>query len=112
MPKPNRKEAGSFSGHELQKLQRLYIQGGAAYGSLCISVKPSHLPVPKVRQFLHSKRLYTKITLATPNVKRVKAFAKIRNKIWCLYLASVDKLVKDENGVKNRLLHQICLIKA
>ena len=51
MPKLNREEAGSLSKSERQKLQRLYTQGGAAYGSVRNLVKPSDLSVSKVRQF-------------------------------------------------------------
>ena len=54
MPKLNREEAGSLSKSERQKLQRLYTQGGAAYGSVRNLVKVSDLSVSTVRQFLHS----------------------------------------------------------
>ena len=58
MPKLKKEEAGSFSKSEHQKLQRLYTQGGAAYGSLRNLVKASNLSVSKVRQFLHPKPSY------------------------------------------------------
>ena len=66
--------------------------------------KTSRFPVPKVRQFLYSKASYTKFTLAARNRKR--AFAKIRNEIWCMDLAHVDKLAKENNGVNYLLLRQ------
>ena len=100
MPKLKREEAGSLSKSERQKLQRLYTQGGAVYGSVRNLVKASNLPVSKVRQFLHSKPSYTKFTLATRKFKRKKAFARFKNEIWCMDLAYVDKLAKDNNGVK------------
>ena len=106
MPKLKREEAGSLSKSERQKLQRLYTQGGAAYGSVRNLVKASNLPVSKVRQFLHSKPSYTKFTLATRKFKRMKAFARFKNEIWCMDLAYVDKLVKDKNGVKYLLVRQ------
>ena len=53
MPKLKRAEAGSLSKSERQRLQRLYTQGGAAYGSVRNLVKASILSVSKVRQFLH-----------------------------------------------------------
>ena len=90
----------SLSKSERQKLQRLYTQGGAAYGSVRNLVKASNLSVSKVRQFLHSKPSYTKFTLATRKFKRMKAFARFKNEIWCMDLAYVDKLAKDNNGVK------------
>ena len=104
MPKLKRKEAGFLSKSERQNLQSLYKQGGAAHGSVRNLVKASNLLVSKVRQFLHSKPFYTKITLATSKIKRMKAFARFENEIWCLDLAYVDKLAKDNNEVKYLLV--------
>ena len=106
MSKLKREEAGSLSKSERQKLQRLYTQGGAAYGSVRNLVKASNLSVSKVRQFLHSKPSYTKFTLATRKFKRMKAFARFKNEVWCMDLAYVDKLLKDNNGVKYLLVRQ------
>ena len=63
MPKLKGEEAGSFPESERQKLQRLYTQGGAAYGSVRNLVKASNLSVSNMRQFLPSKPSYTKFTL-------------------------------------------------
>ena len=100
MPKLKREEAGSLPKSELQKLQRLYTQAGAAYGSVRNLVEASDISVSKVRQFLHSKPSYTKFALATRKFKRMKAFAFLKNGIWCMDLAYVDKLAKDINGVR------------
>ena len=100
MPKLKKEDALSLSKFERQKLQRLYTQGGVAYGSVRILVKTSNLSVSKVRQYLHSKPSYTKFTLATLKIKRMKAFARFKNEIWCMDLAHVDKLAKDNNGVE------------
>ena len=51
MPKLKREEAGSLSKSERQKLQKLYTQGGAAYGPVPNLVKASNPSVSKVRQF-------------------------------------------------------------
>ena len=59
-----------------------------------------------MRQFLHSKPSYTKFTLATRKFKRMKAFARFKNEIWSMDLAYVDKLAKDDNGVKYLLVRQ------
>ena len=99
-------EAGSLSKYELQKLQRLYTQGAAAYGSVRNLAKASRLPVSKVRQFLHSKSSFTKFTLAARKFKRMRAFARFRNENWCMDLAYVDKLAKENNGVKYLLVRQ------
>ena len=112
MPKLKKEEAGSLSKYERQKLQRLYTQGAAAYGSVRNLSKASRLPVSKVRQFLHSKDSYTKFTLAARKFKRMRAFAKFRNEIWCMDLAYVDKLAKENNGVKCLLVRQDLLDRA
>ena len=104
MPKLRREEAGFLSKSERQKLQRLYTQDCAGYGSVLNLVKASNLSVSKVRQVLHSKHSYTKSTLATPKLKRMKAFARLKNEIWCMDMAYVDKLAKDINGVKYLLV--------
>ena len=69
-------------------------------------VKASNLSVSKVRQFLRSKPAYTKITFATRKFRRMKAFARFKNEICCVDLAYVDKLAKDNNGVKYLLVRQ------
>ena len=57
-------------------------------------------------EFLHSKASYTKFTLAARNFKRMRAFARFRNEIWCKDLAYVDKLAKENNVVKYLLVRQ------
>ena len=106
MPKLKIEEAGSLSKYERQKLQRLYTQGAAAYGSVHILAKASRLQVSKVRQFLHSKASYTKFTLAARKFERMRAFARFRNEIWCMDLVYVDKLTKKNNGVMYLLVRQ------
>ena len=59
-----------------------------------------------MRQFLHSKPFYTKFTLAIRKFKQIKAFARFKNDFWCMDLAYVDKLAKDNNGVKYLLVRQ------
>ena len=100
MPKLKIEEAGSLSKYERQKLHRLYTQGAAAYGSVRNLSKASRLPISKVRQFLHSKDSFTKFTLAAQKFKRMRVFASFRNEIWCMDLAYVDKMAKENNGVK------------
>ena len=43
---------------------------------------------------------FAKYNLATRKFKRMKAFARFKNEIWCMNMACVDKLAKDSNGVK------------
>ena len=100
MSKLKVEQAGSLSKYERQKLQRLYTQGAAAYGSVRNLAKASRLPVSNVRQLLHSKASYTKISLATRKFKRMRAFARFRNEIWWTDLAYVDNLAEENDGVK------------
>ena len=106
MPKVKIEEAGSLSKYERQKLQRLYTQGVAAYGSVRSLSKASRLPVSKVRQFLHSKDSSTKFTLAARKFNRMRAFARFRIETWCKDPAYVDKLAKENDGVKYLLVRQ------
>ena len=81
MPKLKEEEAAFLSKYERQKLQRLYTQGAAAYGSLRNLAKASRLPVSNVGQFLHSKDSYTNLALAARKFKRMRPFARFRNEI-------------------------------
>ena len=36
----------------------------------------------------------------------MKAFARFKNDVWCMDLAYVDKLARDNNGVKYLLVRQ------
>ena len=104
--KAKAKGRASLSKYECQKLQRLYTQGAAAYGSVRNLAKASRLPASKVREFLYSKASYTKFTLGTRKFIRMKAFARFKNEIWCMNLAYFDKLAKENNGVKYLLVRQ------
>ena len=106
MPKLKIEEAASLSKYARQKVQRLYTEGAAACSSVRNLAKASRLPVSKVRQFLQSKDSYTKLTLAARKFKRMRAFVRFRNEIWCMDLAYVDKLAKENNGVKYLLVRQ------
>ena len=106
MPKLKIEEAGTLSKYERQMLQGLYTEVAAAYGSVRNLAKAIKLPVSKLKQFLYSKASYTKFTLATRKFKKMRAFAGFRNEVWCMDLAYVDKLAKENNGVKYLLVRQ------
>ena len=106
MPKSKKEEAESLSKDERQNLQRLYTQGGAFEWFVGNLVKTSNLAVEKVKLFLHSKPSYTKFTFGTRKIKRMKAFARLKNEICWVDLAYIDKLANDINGVKYLLLRQ------
>ena len=106
MPRVKKEELGSLSKSERQKLQRLYTQGFAAYGSVRKLAKAAKLSPSKVKEFLHSKTSYFKFTQATPKVKKMRASARLKSEIWCMDLAYVDKLARDNNGVMYLLVHR------
>ena len=89
---PKREETGSLSKHERQKLPRIYTHGPAAYGSVRNLTKASKLLFSMVRHFLLSKQSYTKLTFTTRKFRRMRAFARYKNEIWCMDLTYVDKL--------------------
>ena len=104
MPKAKNEEAGSLSKSETAKLQRLYREGKAAYGSVQNLQKASGLSKKKVTDFFYRKNSYTKIRRAIRHFKRLPAFSKRINEIWCLDLAFMDKLSEFNNGVKYLLI--------
>ena len=106
MPRVRKEELGSLSKSERQKLQRLYTQGFTAYGSERNLAKAAKVSPSKVREFLHSKTSYTRFTEATRKFKRMRVFAEFKNAIRCMDLAYVDKMSKDNNGVKYLLARQ------
>ena len=106
MPKVRKDELGSRSKSEPKKLQRLYTQGFAAYGSACSLAKAVKLSPLKVRELLHSKSSNSKFTKATRKLSTMRAFARFKYEIWCMDLDKVDKLAKDNNGLKYLLNRQ------
>ena len=106
MPRVKKEEIRSLSKSERQKLQRLYTQGFAAYGSVRNLAKAAKLSPLKVREFLHSNTTYTRFTQATRKFKRMRTFARFKNEIWCMDLVYVDKVAKENNGVKYLLVRQ------
>ena len=104
MPKAKNGEAGSLSKSERAKLQKLYREGKAKYGSVQNLQKASGLSKKKVTDFLYRKNPYTKIRQAIRHFKRLPAFAKRINEIWCLDLSFMDKLSEFNNGVKYLLI--------
>ena len=106
MPRVKKEELGSLSKSEREKLQRLYTQRFAPYGSVRNLAKAAKLSPSMVREFLHSKTSYTRLTQATRKFKKMRAFARFKGENWCMDLAYVDKLAKHKNGVKYLLVHQ------
>lgn len=88
----------------LAKLQRLYEKGYSGYGSAKNLAAASGLPLSTVKKFLHAKDSYTLYHNATRKFKRQKVYARYINDIWCMDLAFVDKLSKENRGIKYLLV--------
>ena len=104
MPKQKIEKLGSFSKSEKVRLNRLYSRGRAVYGSIQNLSKASGLSKKKVETFLQTKASYTKLGPPIRCFRKLQAFSKNFNEIWCMYLAFVDKLASQNNGVKYLLV--------
>ena len=71
-----------------------------------ILAKAAKLSPSEVREFLQSKTSYTRLTQATRKFESMRACERFKDENWCVDLAYVDKLAKDNNGVKYLLVHQ------
>ena len=100
MPKGKTEELGSLSKFEKVSLNRLYSRVRAAYGSVRNLSKASGLSKRKVEQFLQTKTSYTNFGPPIRRFRRLQAFSKYKNEIWCVYLAFVDELASQNKGVK------------
>ena len=59
-----------------------------------------------VTGFLHSKTSYIRLTQATGKFRRMRTFAKFKDEVWCVDLAYVGKVAKDNKGVEFLLVRQ------
>ena len=85
---------------ERKKLDKLYAQGPAAYGSVARLQKHSGYSKSKVEEYLHGNDSYTKYHGIRKKFPRLKVIAFRINEIWSLDLADVDKLKDYNNGVR------------
>ena len=104
MPKQKIEELGFLSKSEKVRLNRLYSRGRAAYGSIQNLSKAGGLSEKKVEKFLQTKTSYTKFGPPIKCFRRLQAFSKYIDEIWCMDLAFVDKLASQNNGVKYLLV--------
>ena len=104
MPKQKVEELGSLSKSGKVRLNRLYSRGRVVYGSVQNLSKGSSLSKKKVKNFLQTKTSYTKFGPPIKCFRRLQAFSKYINEIWCMDLAFVDKLASQNNGVKYLLV--------
>ena len=72
---------------------------------VCAHFSESHQSASmKVIHFWHSKPPFTKFTLATRKFTTMKAVSAFKIEIWCKDLAYVDKVAKNNTGVKYLLV--------
>ena len=95
---------GAISHSERRLLQGLYQSGSSAYGSVKSLVQSSGLSKRKVLEFLHGKKAYTKYKLPRRRFDRLNVIVKYIDEIWYMDLAHMDKLAKENNGVKYLLV--------
>ena len=99
MPRQKTEELESLTKSEKIRLNRVYSSSRAAYGSIQNLSKASGLSKER-RKFLQTKISYTKFGPIITRFRRLQAFSKYINEIWCLNLAFLDKLASQNNGVK------------
>ena len=108
-PVYRRKNNGNITTSEEKMLQSMYKKGSAAFGSVQNLQKRTNLQPRKVKQFLANKNAHTKYKGFRKNFARLKVFAYDINEIWSLDLAHVDKLPKQNAGLKFLLIAVDCL---
>ena len=89
---------GNFQ--QLNKLEKKYTSGPAAYWSASILQKTSKLPNEKIFTFLQQNDAHTKFRLIQRKFPRLKVIAFEIEEIWPIDVAYVAKLAKYNNGVK------------
>ena len=100
MPRRKTDELGSLSKSEKVRLNRLYSRGRSAYGSIQSLRKASGLSQKKVKQFSQTNTSFAKFGPPIRRFRRIQAFSKFINEIWCINLAFVDKLASQNKGIK------------
>ena len=104
MPTHKIEELVSLSKSEKVRLNRMNSWGRTAYGSIQNFSKARGLSKKKIEMFLKTKTSYTKFGPPIRYFRRLQAFSKNVNEIWCMDLAFVDKSASQNNGVKYSLV--------
>ena len=108
-PVYRRKNNGNLTTSEEKLLQSMYTKRPAAFGSVQHLQKSTNIQPRKVKQFLANKNAHTKYNGFRKNFARLKVTAYDINEIWSLDLAHVDKLSKQNAGIKYLLIAVDCL---
>ena len=81
----------------------------AAYGSARNLQETSKIPKAKIDTFLQQKDAHTKYRQIQRKFPRLKVIAYESDEFWSINVAYVDKLAKDNNGVKYLLVAVVVL---
>ena len=87
----------------------MYTKGSAAFRNVQNLQKSTNLQPRKAKQFLANKNAHTKYKKFRKKFARLKVIAYDVNEIWSLDLAHVDKLSKQNAGIKYFLIAVDCL---
>lgn len=95
-----------LSASEYRKLHGLYTspKSPAAFGSVRSLMKASGLNRKKVVAYLESSSTYTKFKQANRKFQRLRVSSLGINHIWSMDVAFMEKLAKENNGVKYLLV--------
>lgn len=99
----NKRKSGKVLENE-KFLDKSYIQGPAAFGSVKNLQKQTKLPLKTVKSFLASQNAHTKYLNAVKKFPRLKVIAYRINEIWSMDVAYVDKLAKYNKNYKYLLV--------
>ena len=94
---------------DVRKLDKLYLNGPASFGSAKRLQNVSYLSMKKIKMYLERKPSFNKYRSRRLRFPRLKVVVNDRNEIWSVDLAYVDKLAKYNNGVKYLLVAVDCL---
>ena len=104
-----RVEKTGISIDDVRKLDKLYLNGPASFGSAKRLQNLSKLSTKKIKMYLETKPSFNKYRSRRLRFPRLKVVVNDINEIWSVDLAYVDKLAKYNGGVKYLLVAVDCL---
>ena len=104
-----RVERSGLSIDDVRKLDKLYLNGPASFGSAKRFQNLSKLSMKKIKMYLETKPSFSKYRSRCLRFPRLKDVDNDINEIWSVDLDYVDKLAKYNRGVKYLLVVVDCL---
>ena len=87
-----RVEKTGISIDDVRKLDKLYLNGPASFGSLMRLQNLSKLSMTKIKMYLETKPFFNKYRSRRLRFPRLNVFVNDINEVWSVDLAYVDKL--------------------